>query len=105
MSNLNYELSLLNSPYFDKLLKEMKIILEQKRRLLKNIRNRNDFHNKLSHSDKGIYGSIIKRENELLLEMVHIKGWSVNENSVNSVSPENIRDFDIYDNNNFNNFS
>jgi hypothetical protein len=99
MSNLKYELSLLNSPYFDKLLKEMKIILEQKRKLLSGIRNKTEFQNNLSFSDKGIYGSIIKRENELLKEMAHIKGWKIIENGINPVSSENINDFDIYDNN------
>lgn len=105
MSKLNYELSLLNSPYFDKLIKEMKLILEQKRKLLFGIKNTAEFNNKLSYAEKGIYGSIVKREEELLLEMIHIKGWSLTDNSENLLNTDLSEDFDVYDTNSLSNFS
>ena len=83
----------------------MKIILEQKRKLVKDIRNSANFKDKLTFSDKGIYGSIIKRKNELLVEMIHIKGWSFSEESSNLQNNELLNDYDIYDNNRIINIS
>jgi hypothetical protein len=82
----------------------MKMILEQKRKLLKGIRNTDDFNKSLSYSNKGIYGSILKRENEILRELIRIKGWTVIERGNLSNSPEKSDDFDVYDNNHINNF-
>jgi hypothetical protein len=104
MPNLNYELSLLNSPYFDNLLTELKIILEQKKKLLTGIRNSKDFNEKLSFAEIGIYGFILKREEKLLLELVNIKGWSISDSSIKEDRTNLMCDFDVYGNSSLSNF-
>ena len=86
MKNLNFELSLINSPYFDNLLREMNIILSQKKKLLKGIKSVTDFTNQLSFSEKGIYESIVKREDELLKELIKIKGWNIKDDNLSQRS-------------------
>lgn len=100
MKDLNFELSLINSPYFDNLLREMNLILSQKKKLLKGVKNFSDFTKQLSFTEKGIYESILKREGELLKELIELKGWIIqDERSANN--KDSGSDFDEYDSNQY----
>jgi len=104
MKNLNFELSLINSPYFDNLLREMNLILSQKKKLLKGVKNLSDFTKQLSYTERGLYESIIKRENELLKELVELKGWEIDNNS-SSTNEDSSSDYDKYDSNQYQNLN
>lgn len=77
MGNLNLEITLSHSPYYDNMLIELQSVIEQKRRILREVRNANDIENILSYNERQILKHLIKKENDILLKLMQHKGWNV----------------------------
>ena len=102
MNTINYDITLHQSPYYEGLVEELHNIASQKRNLYREIRNERDYHTKLSYEQRGILKHISQREDEILLEILHHKGWLENKEISRSLTQSATKllsdeeDFDEY---------
>ena len=81
MSRLNFEITLYHTPFIDNLISELNSIIEQKRKIYKRVRSDHDYHQKLSYEEREILRHLTSEEEKILLQLVELKGWTVNTNS------------------------
>lgn len=75
MSNINFEIALYNSPFFEELVSELYRISRYKRNIYKKIRSEDEYKKKLSFEERAILKDLSKKENKLLLEILVNKHW------------------------------
>lgn len=75
MSNINYDIALYNSPYFEDLVNELFRISRYKRNIYKNIRNEEEYRKKLSFEERTILKDLTDKENKIILEILVNKQW------------------------------
>jgi len=75
MSNLNYDIALYNTPFFENLVSEFYRISRYKRNIYKKIRNEDDYKKKLSYEERIILKDLSEKENKIILEILVNKNW------------------------------
>jgi len=75
MSNLNYDIALYNTPFFENLVSEFYRISRNKRNIYKKIRNEEDYREKLSYEERVILKDLSEKENKIILEILVNKNW------------------------------
>ena len=85
MANMNLEITLSHSPYYDNLLVELQSVIDQKRRILREVRNASDVENMLSYHERQILKHLMKKENDILIKLIQHKGWNVEADNDASV--------------------
>ena len=75
MSNVNYDIALYNSPFFEDLVSELFRISRYKRNIYKKIRNEDEYKKKLSFEERIILKELSKKENKIILEILINKHW------------------------------
>lgn len=77
MSQLNFDIMLYSSPFFESLVSEFYRISRYKRNIYKKIRNEEEFTKKLSNEEKIILKDLSEKENRILIEILANKQWLV----------------------------
>lgn len=75
MSNINYDIALYNSPFFEELVSELFRISRYKRNIYKKIRNEEEYRKKLSFEERSILKDLSAKENKIILEILVNKHW------------------------------
>jgi len=75
MSNIKYDITLYNSPFFEDLINELFRISRYKRNIYKNIRNEEEYKKKLSFEERSILKDLSTKENKIILEILINKCW------------------------------
>jgi hypothetical protein len=75
MSNVNYDIALYNSPFFEDLVSELYRISRYKRNIYKKIRNEDEYKKKLSFEERIILKELSTKENKIILEILINKHW------------------------------
>lgn len=75
MANINFEIALYNSPFFEELVSELYRISRYKRNIYRNIKTEEDYKKKLSFEERAILKDLSKKENKILLEILVNKHW------------------------------
>lgn len=78
MENLNFEITLNHSPFYDNLLIELQSVAEQKKKILRKVKSAEEIEDKLSFNEKQILKHLMDKESEILMQLIEVKGWSVN---------------------------
>ena len=82
MSQINNDITIYNSPFFENLVSEFYRISRYKRNIYKNIRNEEDYQHKLSIEEKAILQALLEKENTILFEILCYKRW-LDSDSIN----------------------
>ena len=77
MENMNLQITLNHSPFYDNLLMELQSVAEQKKKILRKVKKQEDIKTILNFDERKILEHLIKKENEILLTLIDFKGWSV----------------------------
>ena len=77
MENLNLEITLNHSPFYDNLLVELQSVAEQKKKILRKVKSQDEIEEKLSFNERQILKHLINKESEILMQLIEIKGWTV----------------------------
>ena len=75
MSQINYDIALYNSPFFEHLISELFRISRYKRNIYKKIRSEEEYSKKLSFEERTILQDLSKKEDKILLEIMASKNW------------------------------
>ncbi|MFH1197896.1 MAG: hypothetical protein V1720_19500 [bacterium] len=75
MSNINFDIALYNSPFFENLVSEFYRICRYKRNIYKKIRNEEEYSRKLSYEERAILSDLSVKENKIILEILANKHW------------------------------
>ena len=75
MSQINFDIVLYNSPFFENLVNEFHRISKYKRNIYKKIRNEEEYSKKLSNEERFILKDLSNKENRILLEILANKQW------------------------------
>jgi len=75
MSNINFDIALYNSPFFESLVGEFYRISRYKRNIYRKIRNEEEYNRKLSCEERMILKDLSEKENKILLEILANKQW------------------------------
>ena len=78
MENINLEITLNHSPFYDNLLVELQSVAEQKKRILRRVKSQDEIEDKLSFTERQILKHLMNKENEILMQLIELKGWSLN---------------------------
>ncbi len=78
MSRLNLEITLYHTPYIENLLTELQSIIDQKKKLYRQVKSENEFHKKLSFEEREFLKHLSLEEDQILLKLIELKGWNVN---------------------------
>lgn len=82
MSQINYDIALYNSPFFEHLISELFRISRYKRNIYKKIRSEEEYSKKLSFEERTILHDLSEKEDKILLEIMASKNWlNLPENS------------------------
>jgi len=75
MSQINFDIALYNSPFFENLVSELFRISKYKRNIYKRIRSEEEYSKKLSYEERSILKDLSEKENKILLEILVSKNW------------------------------
>lgn len=75
MSQVNFDIVLYNSPFFENLVNEFHRISKYKRNIYRKIRNEEEYSKKLSNEERFILKDLSDKENRILLEILANKQW------------------------------
>lgn len=75
MSQINFDIVLYSSPFFENLVNEFHRISKYKRNIYKKIRNEEEYLKKLSNEERIILKDLSEKENKILLEILANKQW------------------------------
>ncbi len=75
MSQINYDIALYNSPFFENLVTELFRICRYKSNIYKRIRSEEEYSQKLSYEERYILEDLSEKENKILLEIMASKNW------------------------------
>lgn len=75
MSQINFDIALYNSPFFEELVSELFRISRYKRNIYKKIRNEEEYSKKLSFEERSILKDLSAKENKIILEILVNKYW------------------------------
>ena len=75
MSQINFDIALYNSPFFENLVSELFRISKYKRNIYKKIRSEEEYSRKLSYEERSILKDLSEKENKILLEIMVSKNW------------------------------
>lgn len=78
MENINLEITLNHSPFYDNLLVELQSVAEQKKKILRRVKSQGEIDDKLSFTERQILKHLMNKENEILMQLIELKGWSLN---------------------------
>lgn len=86
MSQLNFDIVLYNSPFFENLVSEFYRISRYKRNIYRKIKNEEEFSKKLSKEERTILKDLSEKENRILLEILANKQWLVKQRVENTIT-------------------
>lgn len=75
MANINFEIALYNTPFFEELVSELYRVSRYKRNIYRKIRTEEDYNKKLSYEERIILKDLSEKENRILLEILVNKNW------------------------------
>lgn len=75
MSQINFDIILHNSPFFENLVNEFHRISKYKRNIYKKIKNEEEYSKKLSNEERIILKDLSEKENKILIEILANKQW------------------------------
>lgn len=75
MSQINYDIALYNSPFFENLISELFRICRYKSNIYRRIRSEEEYARKLSYEERYILEDLSEKENKILLEIMASKNW------------------------------
>lgn len=98
MGNINLEITLNHSPFYDNLLVELQSVTEQKKKILRRVKSKEEIDEKLSFTERQILKHLMKKENDILMQLIELKGWSLNtikkkNKSINSFASYDEREY------------
>lgn len=79
MENVNLEITLNHSPFYDNLLVELQSVAEQKKKILRRVKSKEEIDDKLSFTERQILKHLMNKENEILMQLIELKGWSLDK--------------------------
>ncbi|KAF0153194.1 MAG: hypothetical protein FD143_271 [Ignavibacteria bacterium] len=85
MSQINFDIVLYSSPYFENLVSELYRISRYKRNIYKKIRTEDEFSKKLSSEERTILKYLSEKENQILIEILANKQWLIKQKTDNCV--------------------
>jgi len=89
MSQINFDIVLYNSPFFENLVNEFHRISKYKRNIYKKIRNEEEYSKKLSNEERIILKDLSDKENKILLEILANKQWlTILQNEPSAIFPD-----------------
>ena len=89
MSQINFDIVLYNSPFFENLVNEFHRISKYKRNIYKKIRNEEEYSKKLSNEERIILKDLSDKENKILLEILANKQWlTILKNEPSAIFPD-----------------
>ncbi len=89
MSQINFDIVLYNSPFFEILVNEFHRISKYKRNIYKKIRNEEEYSKKLSNEERIILKDLSDKENKILLEILANKQWlTILQKEPSSIFPD-----------------
>jgi hypothetical protein len=75
MSQINFDITLYNSPLYYDLIGELYRISQYKRKIYQNIRNADQYRSLLSWEERAILDDLSEKENKIILEILTNKQW------------------------------
>ncbi len=75
MSQINYDIALYNSPFFENLISELFRISRYKCNIYRKIRSEEEYAKRLSYEERAILKDLTEKENKILLEILVSKNW------------------------------
>lgn len=78
MENINLQITLNHTPFYDNLLVELQSVAEQKKKILRRVKSQEEIEDKLSFTERQILKHLMNKENEILMQLIELKGWSLN---------------------------
>lgn len=60
------------------LLVELQSVTQQKRKILRKVKTEEELQTKLSYDERQILKHLDNKENEILMNLVELKGWNIN---------------------------
>ncbi len=99
MKDLNYEITLNNTPYYLSLINELYETLNKKQKILSKIRFNNEVNTLLDFHERYLLKHLNRKEDELLREILNLKGWDKSiERQIRNYEISDKGDFDEYQN-------
>ena len=100
MENINRDITLNHSPFYDNLLFDLGSVADQKKRILKKVRSKAELEEKLSFIERQNLKHLMDRESKILIQLIELKGWSLNAFNTNNKDNRSIETFEDSDYNN-----